>query len=188
MTTAGITVIPSARPSLRDRRRSPSPVTAGRAGGGHDPRHRRERQHDPRLRGRRAADRQHRRRQHLAEADHVHRTACGPADVTFRGAGGAVALTCSDFSAPPHTGTSNASPSSPARSPACRCSCRARPPRGGTADGKTARRRSRAPARRSRSRCAPWTRTGTWCSGVERPRSRSPRPTRSRACRPRRRS
>jgi hypothetical protein len=28
-------------------------------------------------------------------------------DITFRGAGGAVAFTCSDFSSPPHTGTSN---------------------------------------------------------------------------------
>jgi hypothetical protein len=56
--------------------------------------------------------------------------------VTFRGAGGAVSITCSDFSSPPHTGTSNGFVVQPGPFAGLQILLPGETPRGGTADGK----------------------------------------------------
>jgi hypothetical protein len=55
--------------------------------------------------------------------------------VEFRGAGGAVALTCSDFSAPPHTGTSNSFVVEPGPFAGLQVLVPGESPRGGTPSG-----------------------------------------------------
>jgi hypothetical protein len=57
--------------------------------------------------------------------------------VTFKGAGGAVALTCADYSAPPKTGTSNTFVVNPGPLYGLQVLLPGESPRGGTATGKT---------------------------------------------------
>ena len=57
-------------------------------------------------------------------------------NVVFRGAGGAVALSCADFSSPPHTGTSNTFTVEPGPLAGLQVLVPDEMPRGGTADGK----------------------------------------------------
>jgi len=56
--------------------------------------------------------------------------------VTFFGAGGAVSLSCSDFSSPPHTGTSNSFVVNPGPFSGLQVILPGETPQGGTADGK----------------------------------------------------
>jgi len=56
--------------------------------------------------------------------------------VTFRGAGGAVSFTCSDFSVPPHLGASNSFAVDPGDLAGLQLLLPGETPRGGTADGK----------------------------------------------------
>jgi hypothetical protein len=56
--------------------------------------------------------------------------------MTFKGAGGAVSFTVADFSAPPHTGTSNAFAVNPGPVAHLQVLLPGESPRGGTADGK----------------------------------------------------
>ncbi len=58
-------------------------------------------------------------------------------NVVFRGAGGAVALTCSDFSAPPHTGTSNPFTVEPGPLAGLQVLLPGETPQGGTPSGQT---------------------------------------------------
>ncbi len=55
--------------------------------------------------------------------------------MTFRGAGGAVSVTCSDFSSPPHTGTSNALVVNPGPMAKLQVLLPGQTPAGGTASG-----------------------------------------------------
>jgi hypothetical protein len=55
--------------------------------------------------------------------------------VTFRGAGGAISLTCSDFSSPPHTGTSDPFEVLPGAYSGLQLILPGESPRGGTLDG-----------------------------------------------------
>jgi hypothetical protein len=57
--------------------------------------------------------------------------------VLFRGAGGAVTLTCSDFSSPPHTGTSNSFTVQPGPFAGLQVLLPGETAQGGTADGKS---------------------------------------------------
>jgi hypothetical protein len=57
--------------------------------------------------------------------------------VTFKGAGGAVAVTCADYSAPPRTGTSNSFVVNPGPLYGLQVILPGESPRGGTATGKT---------------------------------------------------
>ena len=57
--------------------------------------------------------------------------------VTFKGAGGAVAITCADYSAPPRTGTSNSFVVNPGPLHGLQVILPGETPRGGTATGKT---------------------------------------------------
>jgi hypothetical protein len=58
-------------------------------------------------------------------------------DVVFRGAGGSVAITCSDYSSPPHTGTSNAIQVLPGALAGLQVLLPGQTPQGGTVTGKT---------------------------------------------------
>ncbi len=57
--------------------------------------------------------------------------------ITFRGAGGSVSFTCSDFAAPPHTGTSNSFVVQPGPLAGLQVILPGETPQGGTVDGKT---------------------------------------------------
>jgi hypothetical protein len=56
-------------------------------------------------------------------------------DITFKGAGGAVAFTCSDYSSPPHTGTSNSFQVAPGAYSGLQVLLPGQTPRGGTVAG-----------------------------------------------------
>ena len=56
--------------------------------------------------------------------------------MVFKGSGGAVSFTCSDFSAPPHTGTSNTFAVDPGPQAGVQVLVPGESPRGGTADGR----------------------------------------------------
>ena len=183
MTSPGIQVIPSARGPASWSTTISSPQTAGVPVRGDDPRHRRQRQHHPQLRGRRDRPGQHRRRQHRARSSSPSRNGVWTGPMIFKGAGGAVSITASDFSAPPHTGTSNSFTVNPGPLAGCRCWCPARQARGGTVDGREGTPTTQQAGTPSRSRCARVDQFWNLVPRRQRQRARSARPTRSPGCR-----
>ena len=134
MTTAGINVLRAARPlHLRQHRLADHRRRADRSACA---RHRPEREHGAQLQRRCAADCQHGSGSITPEQiTFVNGDWAG--NVTFKGAGGQVSVTCSDYSSPPRQGTSNSIVVNPGPFTGLQVLLPGETPAGGTVTGNT---------------------------------------------------